>query len=223
MAKLRETDLYAPVKAFLERLGYEVKGEIGAVDVMACRSDEDPVLVELKTGFSLSLFHQAVARQSVTDWVYVAVPRGRGKPFLAALKNNTKLCRRLGLGLLTVRCEDGLVQVHCDPGPFVPRKSKARRGRLLKEFAKRKGDPSPGGATRDGLVTAYRQDAIKLRAYLADHGPSKGAEVARATGVAEATRMMRENHYRWFEKVALGTYALADGVDGGDDGDGADG
>ena len=54
---IKETALYAPVKTFLEGQGYEVKAEIGAVDVMACRSGEPPVLVELKTGFALALYH----------------------------------------------------------------------------------------------------------------------------------------------------------------------
>ena len=83
---MAETDLYPPIKQFLQAQGYEVKGEIGAVDVMACRGDEEPVIVELKTGFSLALFHQAIARQSVTDAVYVAVPRGQGRRFLALRK-----------------------------------------------------------------------------------------------------------------------------------------
>ena len=44
----KEEDLYAPVKALLETQGYEVKGEVGAVDVMGLRPDDDvPVLVEL--------------------------------------------------------------------------------------------------------------------------------------------------------------------------------
>ena len=205
---MRETDLYPPIKTFLEGQGYEVKGEIGAADVVACRGDEAPVIVELKTGFSLSLFHQGCARLSITDAVYLAVPLGRGKRFLSALKANTGLARRLGLGLITVRLQDGLVQVHADPGPYAPRKSKRRTASLLKEFAKRSGDPSPGGATRDGLVTAYRQDALKLAAHLAVAGPSKGAQVAQATGVARATTMMRDNHYGWFEKVSLGVYTV---------------
>ena len=71
---IRETDLYAPIKLLLESQGYEVKSEIGAADVVAVREQEDPVIVELKTGFSLSLFHQAVERQKITDAVYVAVP-----------------------------------------------------------------------------------------------------------------------------------------------------
>ena len=59
MAKgIKETDLYAPIKRLLEGQGYIVKGEVGAADLVACRDDEDPVIVELKTGFTLSLFHQ---------------------------------------------------------------------------------------------------------------------------------------------------------------------
>ena len=71
----READLYPPIKALLESQGYEVKGEVGSADVVAVRGTEDPVVVELKTGFSLSLLHQAIDRQSVTDIVYLAVPR----------------------------------------------------------------------------------------------------------------------------------------------------
>jgi hypothetical protein len=59
------------------------------------------------------------------------------------------------------------------------------------------------------LVTAYRQDALKLALYLFEVGASRGAEVARETGVAEATRMMRDNHYGWFEKVEKGVYGLS--------------
>ena len=50
----REQDLYAPVKALLEAQGYEVKGEVGAADVVAIRGGEAPVVVELKLRFSKS-------------------------------------------------------------------------------------------------------------------------------------------------------------------------
>ena len=123
---MRETELYPPVKAFLERQGYDVKGEIGAADVVALRDGADPVIVELKTGFSLSLLHQAVARLAVTDIVYVCVPRPRSAKALTA---NIKLCRRLGLGVLTVRLSDGHLEVHCDPGPYAPRKSRTFRSK----------------------------------------------------------------------------------------------
>ena len=207
MAGLKETELYAPVKTWLEGLGYEVKAEVGAADVVAVQDGAPPVVVELKTGFSLTLLQQAVARQAITDAVYVAVPRWAGKAGWRAFKGNTGLCKRLGLGVLSVRLKDGFVQVHADPGPFQPRKSKLRTSRLLGEFAKRAGDPNEGG-TRGKVVTAYRQDAERCRDYLAEHGASRGRDVAKATGVDRATTIMRDNHYGWFEKVETGIYRL---------------
>ncbi|MEM5543234.1 DUF2161 family putative PD-(D/E)XK-type phosphodiesterase [Sulfitobacter sp. AS92] len=208
MSKPRETDLYPPIKAFLEDQGYVVKSEVGAADVVAVRGAEPPVVVELKLGFSLALFHQCLARMKVSDDVYLAVARQPGKRFAKSVKDNVTLARRLGLGLITVRLSDGLVEVHCDPGPYAPRKNAKRAALLLREFARRQGDPNDGGQTRAGLVTAYRQDALKLAVFLFEAGASKGADVARATGVLAATRMMRDDHYGWFEKVGKGIYGL---------------
>jgi hypothetical protein len=205
---LRETDLYPPIKRFLVKLGYEVKSEVGAADVMAVRGDEPIVIVELKTGFSLSLFHQAIERQAVTDDVYVAVPRGKGVAFLKALTNNRALCRKLGLGLITVRLSDGLVEVHAEPAPYRPRKSKQKAAGLLREFRKRHGDPNHGGSTRQKLMTAYRQDALRCMKMLLDHGPCKAAIVAKTAGVLRARRIMADNHYGWFERVETGIYGL---------------
>ena len=209
MTRISEADLYGPVKAWLEALGYEVKSEIGPADVVAFRDNGEPLVVELKTGFSLTLLQQAVARQAITEDVYVAVPRCRGPAGWRAFKGNLGLCRRLGLGVLSVRLRDGFVQVHADPAPFRPRRSKARRTALLAEFNRRHGDPNRGG-TRGQVVTAYRQDAERLARYLSEHGKSKGADVAKATGVARATRMMAVNHYGWFERVETGIYCLSD-------------
>jgi hypothetical protein len=206
---IRETELYAPVKALLEGQGYEVKGEVGAADVVACRDGEAPVIVELKTGFSLSLFHQAIDRLSLSDTVYVCVPRGSGRAFLKSLKNNKTLCRRLGLGLITVRLKDGLAEIHLDPAPYKPRQSKRKKTRLLKEFATRVGDPNTGGTTRKTLMTAYRQDALRCAATLHRKGATKAARVAEASGVAKARQIMSANHYGWFDRVESGIYELS--------------
>jgi hypothetical protein len=202
-----ETELYPPVKAHLEAQGYEVKAEIGAADVVACRAGDVPLIVELKTGFSLTLLQQAVARQSISDCVYVAVPRWAGKSGWRTFKGNVGLCKRLGIGVMSVRLKDGHVQVHADPGVFRPRKSKRRKGALLREFEQREGDPNTGG-TRGQVVTAYRQNAVKCAMFLNEHGPSKGAVVARETGVGKATRMMADNHHGWFVRVVPGIYDL---------------
>lgn len=205
----REDQLYAPVKTLLERQGYVVKGEVGAADVVARRGEEPLVVVELKLRFSLALFHQAVARLSVCDVVYIAVPRPTGRQARRQLRDNLALCRRLGLGLITVQ-QDGRAEVQCDPGPYAPRKSKVKQARLLREFERLRGDPNTGGATRHGIVTAYRQDALACAAHLAECGPSKGAVVAKQAGVPKATQLMAKNYYGWFERVQTGVYQLTD-------------
>ena len=68
---MKEIDLYNPVKLFLERQGYEVKGEIGECDIMAVRGTEHPVVVELKLAFSLDVILQAVNRLSISSVVYI--------------------------------------------------------------------------------------------------------------------------------------------------------
>ncbi|WP_072779824.1 DUF2161 domain-containing phosphodiesterase [Marivita hallyeonensis] len=204
----REVELYPYVKAFLEGQGYIVKGEVGAADLVAVRGEDDPVIVELKLRANLTLYHQAIARLAVTDLVYIAIAKPKGRQARRTLRENTSLCRRLGLGFITVR-QDGAVEVQCDPGPYAPRKMKASKNKLLREFHRLQGDPNDGGATRHGIVTAYRQDALRCAMYLAESGAEKGAIVAKATGVKTATTLMRDNHYGWFEKVETGVYTLS--------------
>lgn len=208
-AIMQETALYPPIKTFLEAAGYTVKAEIGPADVMALRGDEAPVLVELKVGFSLALFHQAIARQAISDNVYLAVPMGKGRRFQKSLAENITLARRLGLGVMSVRLSTGLVVVHCDPGVYSPRKSAPKRQALLAEFARRKGDPNMGGM-QGARMTAYRQDALACAGHLAVAGPTRGAMVKAATGVEHATRIMRDNHYGWFIALGAGVYDLTD-------------
>lgn len=208
MIKTRETDLYLPVKDFLEAQGYVVKSEIGAADVMAVRRAEKPIIVELKLSFSLKLVNQCVARLKICDDVYMAVAQGKGKRFLKTTKDMAVLCRRLGIGLMTVRLVDSFIQIHCDPGYHPPRKNLKRKKELLREFARRQGDPNDGGQTRFGLITAYRQDALKIALYLRNSGVSKGSLVVKKTGVEKATTMMRDNHYGWFERINTGIYQL---------------
>ena len=205
---LRETDLYEPVKALLERQGYDVKAEVGAADIMAIRGEEPPVIVELKTGFSLALVHQAIERLKITDAVYVAIPEWRGRSGWKAFVANRTLCRRLGIGLITVRTAEMTAEIHLDPGPYAPRQSKPRRERLLKEFRHRVGDPNTGGMTRTTIMTAYRQDALRCLMQLGENGPLKAAKVAELAGVSRARTIMADDHYGWFERVERGIYGL---------------
>lgn len=207
---LREADLYPPLKAYLEAQGYTVKAEIGACDLMARRGDEPPVVVEMKLSFSLALVMQGVARQRVAETVYLAVPVSGARGWRLRYRDIIGLCRRLGLGLLAVRPgAGGGVEAHLDPGPYVPRRDTRTAGRLLREFERRTGDPNVGGTTGVPRMTAYRQDALHCARHLADGGPASPAAVARATGVARAARLMRDDHYGWFDRPARGLYALS--------------
>lgn len=203
----KEADLYPPVKAYLQRQGYEVKGEVGTADIVARRDNAPLLIVELKLGFSLALFHQGIERLAMTDLVYVAVPASAKNK---ALKTNVKLARRVGLGVMTVRLRDGHVEVLADPGPYAPRKSKKKTARLLRAFDRLQGDPNAGGATRHGIVTGYRQDALRCARFLAVHGPSRGATVKDWAEVPDATRIMAADHYGWFKRVSRGIYDLTD-------------
>ena len=132
---MKETDLYPAIKAYLEAQGYEVKSEVCTCDVVAVRAGEAPVIVELKTGFTLPLLLQGVDRLAVSDRVYLAFAVGevvaKNALWRKSKKQIIKLCRRLGLGLISVRINEGrddVVEVHLDPVPYVPRKDKKAPG-----------------------------------------------------------------------------------------------
>lgn len=196
-----ESALYQPVKAFLAAQGYDVKGEVQGCDVVAVRGNEPPVVVELKRSFGLGLVLQGIDRLALTDAVYLAV--GAWPNRLGEVK---KLCRRIGLGLMVVA--HGKVEVLLDPLPYQPRKNRRRLGRLLGEHARRVGDPTHGGSTRQPIMTAYRQEALRCAALLAAQGPLR-VKVLRAAGDApNAAGILQRNVYGWFERVERGIYAL---------------
>ncbi len=198
-----ETELYLPVKRFLEAQGYAVKAEIRECDVLAVREDEPPVIVELKTAFNLQLLLQGIDRQAVTDTVYLAIPQ----PKRSLPHDILRLCKRLGLGLLVINGE--WVEAYLDPGAYQPRKAPRRKALLLREFQRRKGDPNSGGSSRRPLVTAYRQDALRCVKFLRDSGASKVSEIVAQTKVERAAAILQRDAYGWFVREERGIYALS--------------
>ncbi|WP_027182845.1 DUF2161 family putative PD-(D/E)XK-type phosphodiesterase [Desulfovibrio inopinatus] len=208
---MKETDLYPPLKRFLEGQHYEVKSEVMDCDVVALRGDEPPLVIELKCSLRLDVVLQAVDRLAVSPHVYIGIP------FNSTLikrrrKHVLKLLRMLGLGLLVINPEDldDGVTVLLDPGPYTPRKSTVREQRLLKEFSHRVGDPNMGGAQKKrGIVTAYRQKAVAIAQFLAHHGPSKASSIAHALDEPKTRNILYSNVYGWFERVDRGIYTLS--------------
>lgn len=209
-----ESDLYPAVKRFLTAQGYDVKGEIRGCDVVATRGVEPPVVVELKLTFNLALVLQGVDRLSLTDRVYLAVlrPRSRGAPGAFVYRSKARnLCRRLGLGLMTVRPgSPGDVEVLVDPVPYRPRKRATRVAMLLGEHARRSGDPTRGGVTKTPIVTAYRQEALTC-ALLIRHVGRASLKALRETGIVpNAPKIVGRDVYGWFQRVERGVYGVTE-------------
>lgn len=205
---MKEIDLYHPVKLFLESQGYEVKGEIKECDVMAVRRKEVPLVVELKLGFSLDVLLQAVNRLSLSSIVYIGIP-STCKAFRKRRRRILKLLRMLGLGLMLIKInsKQSRVEVVLDPGEYRPRIHPKRQGQLLREFERRLGDPMPGGSgRRKGMMTAYRQKAIRIARYLLENGPTKASGIGQALGEAEVRTILYRNVYGWFDRLGKGVY-----------------
>lgn len=195
MAVKHETELYAPLKHFFERQGYEIKGEVRTCDLVGIREDEElPLIVEMKKSFNLALLLQGVERLKLSPNVYLAVERVRDKKGAVNQRwgELTGLCRRLGLGLITVvfyKTKAPLVEVLAEPGDAPPqvRSGARRRERLLYEFRERSGDYNTGGSTRVKLVTAYREKALRVALAL----QTAEAEAADAAGLAKGRAKLR--------------------------------
>src|SRR5215203_750392 len=189
-ARTPETSLYAAVKAHLERLGYEAKGEICGCDIVAVRPGEPPFLVvtELKLGFTLDLVLQGVDRLAAADAVWLAVRatrRGRDRDGRAR-----KLCRLLGFGLLAVDPVRRSVEVLAEPGPYRPRPDAKRRGRLLEEHRRRLGVGR--------LVPDAGDDGLSPARPVLRGGAAPGA------AAPDAAAILLRNVYGWFEREGRG-------------------
>jgi len=204
-----ESTLYLPVKRFLEKLGFEVKGEVCGCDLVALRQGEPTAVVigELKLSFTLDLVLQAVDRTAACDEIWLAVSasrRGRGRECDPRVR---KLCRFLGFGLLAVTAT-GKVEAIVEPVSWRPRRDAKRRSRIVDEHRRRQGDPAAGGSTRQPIMTAYRQQALACAAALA-MSPARPRDL-KAT-MPDAPKILLRNVYGWFVRVERGVYALSDG------------
>ena len=204
MEKLLESDLYGPVRSYLEGLGYDVKGEVKDCDIAAVR-DGELIVVELKRGFTLELLYQAMDRQRVADGVYVAVPlpkRGYMDPRVPEMRS---LCRRLELGLIFVGFTSrgaGQVDVAVHPKEAsAPRRDKKRRLAVLREHGDRTGSANTGGVSRKKILTAYKEQALLAVRILRDRGPLTAADVKKLGGPPNAAAILGRNALGWFDRT----------------------
>lgn len=203
MEKLRESDLYGPIRDYLESLGYEVKGEVKDCDITAMR-DGELIVVELKRGFTLELVYQALDRQRVADGVYVAVPLPKKGYMSPQVRDMQSLCRRLELGLIFVGFTlQGVPQIDVAVHPkeaSAPRRDQKRRLAVIREHEARTGSLNTGGVSRKKILTAYKEQALLTAKLLCEEGPMRAEDVKKRGGPPNAGVILGRNVLGWFDR-----------------------
>ena len=207
---MKETELSAPISLWLEKQGYKVSCEVKKCDIVARKNDE-LIIIELKTRFSLDLVYQAVNRKRIAESVYVAVPVLPEKKSIPKLKEVKKLLSRLEVGLILVRFlkTKTRVEVILHPGKFNPRKARKKRIGIIREIDGRYSEFNIGGSTnKDSRVSAYKQQALVCAWLLDTQGVLSPSAIKKIGGGSKTQQILSGNIYGWFDKVSRGLYTL---------------
>lgn len=208
--KIKESDLYPPIKTYFTENGYQVQGEVNGVDMVISKDDQH-VGIELKTSFNLKLLLQAVDRQKYFDSVYVAIEKPR-------LKNRRyqeiiHVLKRLEIGLITVTFLKKGPQVYIEHHPLTyhPRPNKRKKDNILKEVKGRTGIvDNVGGSHKTKRVTVYREASLFIALVLSKEHESSPKLIKEYTNNPKTGQILYQNHYGWFQRIGQGLYSLSD-------------
>lgn len=204
----KEIQLYDPVRRLLEKNGYLVKAEVNDCDVVAFKEDKLAV-VELKLHFNLKVVYQAMERRSLTERVYIAIPRPR-RYNDKNVRMMLKLLKELGIGLITVGIEGAPVaQFVAEPFKTDVKINSRKKARLLKEADGRNMDMNVGGSTRTRIITAYTEASVLALCHMELYDILNTAKLRQYGYTDKIRNALRSNAYGWFEKVDRGTYAMS--------------
>jgi len=215
--KLQEVDLYKPIQRNFAREGYEVYGEVNDCDMVAVK-DEEVIIIELKLTLSVDLLIQAAKRQRLSDQVYIAIPRPKGRLNSKQWHDKCHLIRRLELGLILVSFPGKRVKADIlfPPTPFNRKQSKGqskvKRQLLMKEIEGRNAELNfnVGGSTRTKIMTAYKESCIQIACYLNHFGPLSPKALKEMGTGPKTPSILTKNYYGWFERVKRGTYVISE-------------
>ncbi|MCM1990999.1 DUF2161 family putative PD-(D/E)XK-type phosphodiesterase [Oceanirhabdus seepicola] len=208
---LKEADMYAPLKKFLERQGFNVKGEVKDCDIVGDR-DGHVVIIEMKKSLNFKLLLQGSLRQKLAENVYLAIEKPKKSHFTKEWNDKKYLLKRLELGLIFVSKDK--VEVIIEPKEYnlknVRRRNKKKRESLIKEFNNRTGDFNSGGVSKSKIVTAYREETLKIAYYINENGEISIKELIKLGCTKKTSSILQKNFYDWFKRVKRGTYSLTD-------------
>ena len=203
-----EADLFEPIREHLQRQGFTVRAEVEHCDIVAY-SEGRLIVVELKRRFGVDVLIQAVARQRITQDVYIGLPR-------SALRTRRKqrrvqrLLRRLELGLILVDLSRVPATAHTpiEPAPFRHQISSRLRARVLEEMIGRSAVHNRGGVPATKLMTAYRENALQIACCLARLGPLTPRTLRELGCGSKSASILQRNVYGWYRRVSRGVYEL---------------
>ena len=212
----KETDLHEPVKKWLESQGCVIRSEVKSIDMVGLLG-ELLISVEMKLKLNLEVINQAVERQSVSDLVYIAVLHDYKAVETKRFKMTMLTLKRLRIGLLLVnfRAAEPVVYELIKPESYdfersVRMKAK-RRNAIISEFNKRTGDFNKAGTTRTKIMTAYKEQCIRVAFYMNQYGLSRANEFKTfGLETRKVTSIFNSNFNGWFYKVDKGIYQLTD-------------
>lgn len=210
-----ERDMYAPVKAFFQSQGWEVKSEVDGCDVAALRGGA-LMMAEMKLTLNLDVVLQAVERQRAANIVYIAVPGKKKAVRTQRWRSSLELLKRLNIGLLIVwaageTCDvEELIEPE-ESGEKPRGHASRKRIRIERELNGRSGDWNTGGVHARKLITAYREAALRVARQLAAGEPMSAKLLKPAGETSRRTYMiLTNNHYGWFRRLGKGLFGLTD-------------
>lgn len=208
--EFKESDLYRPVCDYFTSLGYDVQAEVKSCDLVASK-DGETVIAELKTSFCLKLVYQAIERQSITDLVYIVIPRPKKGAKGTQWRNMLKLMKKLNIGIITVAMDSPMRAVDVVSVPDITDSSKNSRKKaaLNKEMQARNMRTTTGGTTHTKILTAYREKSIFVLCIMELLETASPSAIANLTGIDNAGYILSRNYYGWFEKISKGLYCLS--------------
>lgn len=217
MHSIKETDLYNPVKIWLESKGCTVKAEIHDLDVVGMLDCGSVIAVELKKKLNLEVINQAVLRQKIADFTYIAVEHDFKVYDSKRFQDTLNTLRRLEIGLLTVnfRAIEPEVYAILEATTFDRSKSinsaKKAKAKLIKEFHRRSGDYNNGGAAKTKIMTGYREECLRITWLLKKYGILNTKEIRTLfPSCTKTTNLLNQNFFKWYERVSRGTYQITE-------------
>lgn len=207
----KEEDMYPIIYNYFTSLGYKVSAEVKDCDVVAIKEDTI-IILELKKSLSLDLLVQSVKRQKLGDMTFLVIPKPKF-PTRTKYRDMMHLLSRLSLGLIYVSDDLNELTLALEPKELdlkrVRRINKAKVMNLKEEISLRKTNLNKGGQSGRTIMTAYREDCIKLL-YILKELKTIAPRQGKALGIIKSQAILRDNYYGWFKKVSRGLYELTD-------------